>query len=212
LPLYPLAALLIPNILGHKTRLIKIGIGYGALGVIITGIGSIFISHWLPQVKPPTPLWLAKSFIVILLGAIALIFLFTKEKAKTSAILISSAFFLLTFFFLPEVVSQFNQKQSSYDIAMRIKALEPDGKIGFVYRAQINGLSLYSERIFKTIKDQKSLLKTIQQGEIVVISEKEWNKLPPEITQMARVIESFPFRQGKLLLVRPALVNPNRDK
>lgn len=212
LPMFPAAALLAAEAIIIQGRGVRAGLYWGATGMLVVGIG-VASAPWLrAELQPVAGILVAAGVAVGACAATALISLMWRRPALQAAGYLVAAGLLLPAVVFPAAVRALNPTMHLEAVARVVQELEPHAGDGFVFRMNVSGPSLYTERIFRKLRTPEELEEKLRAGRAVIVEEKIWRRVSSQFTHLPLRATVFQFRTGPLFVLRAALPSPASEE
>lgn len=201
LPLFPAASFLAADAVVRDRHGLRPGLYAGILGMSLLGVGVVLSPHFHDQLLPVRgPLAVAGGAIVACAAA-ALVALLRRQPALSVAGRLTAAGLLIPGVVLPIGTHALDATMHLATVAAVVKEMEPEAKDGFVFRMNVSGPSLYTERFFRKLRSAHDLAEVLQAGRAVIVEEKNWRRVRNEMTGITARATVFEFRTGPVFIL-----------
>ena len=204
LPLFPAAALLAADAVVERHRHVRSGLYAGAAGMVLVG-GVVALAPY-----GRAELAAVSRLLAVAGGAIAACsvwaFVALRRQAAPAAVAarLTVAGLLVPAAVAPIAVHALDQTMHLATVADAVCGLEPEASDGFVYRMNVAGPALYTNRIFRQLSTPAQFREVLEAGRAVIVEEKHWQMVHGEMAELPVSMTSFPFRTGSVFIVRAA--------
>jgi len=209
LPLVPVAILLALRAVDLARSWIRWGIALSGIVGLMLAISLCLLPFLRPELSPPLPFLLFLATGLFAGAAVALVLAFKGRRFGALQALAASGLWFAALV-LPTATWVLDSKLSVRTVAVRYSQLTPAQAEGFVFRQFFSGLPLYSGKSFRRLASAEELQKVLAAGKPVVITQRDWQRQAPSLSDVQLIVEQFPYRRSALCLLLPDKSVPER--
>lgn len=200
LPLVPVAVLVAALALGEEKPWLSWTLGASALVGVVLGAALALLPRWRGELPLDSGLALFLGGGVLVLSVAAAVAAARRQQRTPFLFLVGAGIFF-TAVVLPVVTRALDRTLSVREVARRYAALAADREVGLIYRETLSGLAVFADKPFLRLDSPQKLVEALEGGYPVVVTQRDWQKLRPELGLPGLEEERFPYRRAALVLV-----------